>query len=359
MNGPSNTADSARSTSVTDTLASVSRQVETRLVAFFDDIAVAAPGPLFDTVADSILLAQVRDLTLRAGKRLRAALVVAGAALFDPGMRTEPATIDGAAAMELRQTYLLIHDDIMDGDTTRRGGPTVHVALSGYTGDRRLGEGLGILAGDLAQALEQVLLTGMDIDESRLKRVLSIFAAMHLDVVHGQALDMLNQAPSYEVATHKTASYTTVGPLCAGAALAGAREKDLRHLARISLPLGVAFQFRDDLLGTFGAPKVTGKPSDTDLKEGKKTVLLEEARSRADKFQLKQIERVLGRRDASDEDVDAAREALVKCGAKAACERHIQDLVGEFTAGLDQPYYDRETRQFLVDLAHFIAGRNV
>ena len=106
-------------------LTEVAERVEQRLITFFDEVERTPPSAVFNTRPSAVLLSQVRDLTLRAGKRLRAALIIAGASLFDPRAAEQDAVIDVAAAMELRQSYLLIHDDIMDGDTMRRGGPAV------------------------------------------------------------------------------------------------------------------------------------------------------------------------------------------------------------------------------------------
>ena len=340
-------------------LTRIAGKVEARLDEFFSEVEASPPSPLFETHAGTILLAQVRNLTLRGGKRIRAALLVAGAALFDADAEETPAVIDAAAAMELCQTYLLIHDDIMDRDTIRRGGPTVHVALGGFTGNPEQGEALGILAGDLASALTQLLLTRLPVHESILARVMEIYTAMHLDVIHGQTLDMLGEVSAYEVAVHKTASYTTIGPLTAGAALSGARDKDIEHLAQIALPLGVAFQFRDDLISTFGKSKDTGKPSDTDIREGKRTALIEEARVRADSYQLKQIQRIWGRRDASDEEVQIVRDIFEKCGARAALAEHVREMAAEFAAGLDKPYYTSLAKAFLTDVAAYLAEREV
>ena len=341
------------------TLKRVAARVEARLRTFFDEIENAPISTLFDIRAESMLFSQVKDLTLRSGKRLRAALLCAGATLFDPAAEEHPAVIDAACAMELRQTYLLIHDDIMDGDMVRRGGPTVHVALGGYMGDRRQGEALGILAGDLASSLEQVILSNLPLNESDLVRVFQIFSAMHLNVVQGQTLDMLGSTSAYEIATHKTASYTTIGPIVAGAAIAGAREKDLIHLAKIALPLGVAFQFRDDLLGTFGSAEATGKPSDSDLREGKRNALLEEAHARADRYQRQRIDEIWGKPDASDAEVETARDLFIQCGAKSALEEHVREMAEEFVAGLDRPYYSQNARAFLTAVAKYIAERNV
>lgn len=353
-----NRTSKAPKTDIKAELGHIASIVETRLVDFFREIESRSPSHFFTPYKDTPLIPHIRDLTLRGGKRLRAGLLIAGAELFEPQAVEQTAVIDAAAALELRQSYLLIHDDIMDGDTTRRGGPSVHVALAGFTGDARLGENLGILAGDLACALEQVLLQQMDIDADRLTRVLEIFAAMHMAVVQGQTLDLLGQVSAFEVALHKTASYTTVGPLSAGAALAGARDRDIKHLAAIAEPLGVAFQFRDDLLGTFGDPAKTGKPADSDLLEGKRTVLVEETLARGDRLQKQKLTSVLGNPEASLADLADARDIMVQCGAKAACEQHISELTGEFIEGLNRDYYVPSARALLIAVAEYIGARS-
>ena len=345
-------------TTMQETLPRIAAVVEQRLKRFFEDVEDNPQGRFFETALSKVPAAQVRELTLRPAKRLRAALVWAGAALFDPAAIQKSAVVDTAAAMELLQTYLLIHDDIMDGSLTRRGGPAVHVALGAYVGDRRTGESLGILAGDLASAFTQILLSDLDVDEGTAKRIQQIFAAMHLDVVHGQSLDIMESISAYEIALHKTASYTTIGPLAAGAALSGARDADIKHLVKTAAMLGVAFQFRDDIIGTFGDPAVTGKSTDSDLLEGKRTVLIEEGRARADKLQWKRIERVLGSREAPPEWVADAREALAQCGARQACENHVLELTEEFIGGMDRHYFGEEAKQFLIETARYLGARN-
>ncbi len=341
-----------------ETLAGIARAVEERLVRFFDDALESDSENMFNTPFSSAPVMQVRDLTLRPAKRLRAALVWAGAALFDPHALEKSAVIDAAAAMELFQTYLLIHDDFMDQSTTRRGGPSVHVAMSAFSGTRHKGNSLAVLAGDAASAMAQRMLADLDVDAESLKRVEQIFAAVHFDVVHGQILDIMEEVSAMEIAVHKTASYTTVGPLAIGAALSGARDKEVRALAKAAQSLGAAFQFRDDLISTFGDPTVTGKSTDVDLLEGKRTVLIEEAKALSDKLQWKKIEKVLGQKQASPEDVTAARSALVKCGAKAACESHIRELTLEFIFAMERNYFGKAAKQFLVQSAEYLRDRD-
>jgi geranylgeranyl diphosphate synthase type I len=349
----------AEESSINKSIARVRRSVEERLLRFFDDIGKKPPAPIFETHLEGPILAQVRELTMRGGKRLRAGLLVYGAALFEPGWPPKPAVLDAAAAIELLHTYFLIHDDIMDHDDVRRGGPAVHAALADVFGDREKGRDFAILAGDLAASMYGVLIGELKLADDRFRRLSRVLAAMHLDVVHGQTLDMLAMSSPYDIAYHKTASYTTMGPLAAGAALGGASDDQVQHLALIARPLGVAFQFRDDLLGTFGLSEDTGKSAKSDLSEGKRTILLDKALSLASPEEKESIEAVLGNRNATSEAIETAREALEQCGAREACQEQIEMLVEEFVTALDNPVFAPEARSVLVGLARFVALRNI
>ena len=342
-----------------DTLARIARTVERRLERVFAESSAGRGTGLFPEPTRSLLLDQVRELTMRAGKRVRAALLVCGARLFDGDAGEDPAVVDAAAAMELLHSYFLIHDDIMDDDATRRGGPSVHAALAARSGDDKLGRDLAILAGDLAVALHECLMSHLDAPPERRAGAARIFAEMHLDVVHGQTMDLLGGADAEEVARRKTASYTTVGPLAAGASLAGASEDEVERLADIARPIGVAFQLRDDLLGAFGAPSVTGKPVGTDLRAGKRTVLVLEALSRADAESRARIEAVLGDERASDAAVSDACARIERCGARAACERRIDALLDEARRSIAKETYLPAGKALLGHIADLVGRRLV
>jgi geranylgeranyl diphosphate synthase type I len=264
-----------------------------------------------------------RELTLRGGKRMRAALVAAGY-LATGG--TDAFAVCGPAmiAIELLQTYLLIHDDWMDGDAVRRGGAAVHVVLGEKLG-KELGAAGAILAGDLASGWAQAALLESAVAPERVLAAARVYARINVDVVSGQIAEMTAHQsatpPTVDmVHTLKTASYTTTGPLLIGAALAGASEAQNTALERFGRALGVAFQLRDDLLGTFGDPAITGKPIYNDVRTGKRTALVSELLKDDDGA------RVLGSKDV---------EAIVKAmegGAKGRVEARIQTLLGEARA---------------------------
>lgn len=230
-----------------------------------------------------------RDLSMRGGKRLRPAFVFAAYRAVTAGDRTPAVSV--GAAIELMQTYLLIHDDWMDDDIVRRGGPTVHHALSQRVQNKKLGESLGILSGDLAAAWAWELFIEADFG-ARAREAVRTFSRVHEEVVAGQALDLVGSTDVDRVHELKTSSYTVNGPIALGAMLANATEATSATLAAFAAPIGLAFQLRDDVLGTFGDTSITGKSVGNDIREGKRTALItaaEQTLSAADYARLRVI----------------------------------------------------------------------
>jgi len=288
------------------------------------------------------LVEAVEALTLRGGKRLRPAILHSAFRAVAP--ERDPAEVlDACAALELLQTYLLIHDDWMDRDEERRGGAAVHAALrDAHGGDAHLGASLAILAGNLASACAWELITEGERDLEVDRRVREVFLRMHQEVVYGQQLDLLATRDVSLMQQLKTGSYTLRGPLSLGAAFGRATEAQTEALLAFGQPLGEAFQMRDDLLGTFGDEDATGKPTAGDLRAGKRTALVLAAEERATEAQLAPLRAVLGRGDADDAAVAAAREVLVRTGAKEAVEARLSTLTRQAidalaTGGLREP----------------------
>lgn len=312
-------------------VSAVRRDVDARLGGLLDERldAVRNLGP--DAVE---LVRAMRDLCLRGGKRTRAALVVAGYRAASASAPLEPA-LDAGVAVELLHAYFLIHDDWMDDDDVRRGGPAVHAALSQRFRSRRLGERSAILAGDLAQSFASESLARTDVAPARLTRAMTCFAQMQTDAILGQQLDILGRTNDVEkVYELKTGSYTVRGPLRLGAVLAGGSPRLLTTLDRFALPVGIAFQLRDDLLGVFGDASVTGKPVGSDLTSGKRTVLLTTALKRARGRDHRLLSSVAGNPRAKAAEIRQAIDVLERCGARAATEARIAELVTEAMAAL-------------------------
>lgn len=308
--------------------AAVDARLEGVLAAALADAEQAGPDP---AAAIGALAALVR----RGGKRLRPALLAAAWVAGGGGRPLPAAVIDAGASFEILQAYFLVHDDWMDGDRERRGGPSVHAALEARTGDAHLGATLAVLAGDYASGLAHALLSELDAPAPVVVEVLRLFARMEQDVVLGQILDVsLGTARDGELAAAvdrmhalKTGSYTVRGPLAIGAALAGASPTVREALARYAAPLGVAFQLRDDLLGTFGDPHDTGKPVGSDLASGKRTALVAAALARLQGADRLRLERVLGAgATTAPSELAATVELLERCGARGEVEARIDAL---------------------------------
>jgi geranylgeranyl diphosphate synthase type I len=257
----------------------------------------------------------------------------------------------------------------MDASSTRRGRPTVHVEFArthdaaGWSGPAaRFGAASAILVGDLAQVWADDMLHTAALPAETLARAGEPWRAMRSQVLAGQYLDVLSQA-SGDASEHgamrvnrlKTAAYTVERPLHLGAALAGAGPELVDSYRRYGADIGVAFQLRDDLLGVFGDPQVTGKPAGDDLREGKRTLLvalaLEQARRRVDDGARAVVERALGDPALDGPGVDRVRTALGELGAVQAVEQRIAALTGSALAALDAAPIDPVARQRLAELA--------
>jgi geranylgeranyl diphosphate synthase type I len=281
-----------------------------------------------------VMVDAVSDLCSRGGKRLRPALLVAGARAAN-GRYDRELALTAGVALELVQAYFLIHDDWMDGDPTRRGGPSVHAMLRQRFGDSKKGDASAILAGDYAAALALRTLTEAKLPKNAASSLLACFSRMQLEAVIGQHLDLFASSDDPETAyALKTGSYTVLGPLELGARLAGAKPATLEALGAFARPLGVAFQLRDDLLGAFGEPERTGKPLGSDLRSGKRTPLLIAALARSKPAERARLERVVGNPRAKANEVRRALDAIEASGARALVEARIEELSNQARSAL-------------------------
>jgi len=345
-------APAAGPTSFAGLLETVRHHVDGELAAWLGPKVVAAQRISAEVGAAA---EAVQRLALRGGKRMRAALVICGFDACGAPRRGEAAAPDGAehvrtllrsvdlaaVAIELLQVYLLVHDDWMDDDDVRRGGPAVHVALRDFLGSKRLGDTAAVLAGDLACGYAQQALLDVPLPAERVLGAARAFAQIQEDVVCGQLAEMSPMAcvdargavPSVElIHALKTASYTVTGPLVIGARLAGASDARVAQLTQYGRPLGIAFQLRDDLLGAFGDASATGKPVGNDIRQGKHTALVDAVRGDAAAEAL--LGRVLGRADATDAEVGEVVRAMESSGAKARVEARVSVLLAEARAAL-------------------------
>ena len=300
------------------------------------------------------LVTEVRSLTMRGGKRLRpivtAAAYTAASGDLDPGP-----TLDVGASFELLQSYLLIHDDWMDEDDERRGGPAVHFVFAKEHGNTHLGASLGVLAGALASTFSWELFLKSKFPKGRRDEALSLFVDIQKEVFAGQQLDLMADQDVERMHRLKTGSYTTRGPAELGGLLADAPTNTMASLRRWAVPVGVAFQLRDDLLGTFCTAQQTGKPGD-DLRHGKHNAVIAAFNKLVpSELDRAAVARVWGHADASDADVDNATRALDR--AKQHVEDRLLCLTEEARNVLAASPLDDQAKQMLTNVTQLLTDR--
>ncbi len=303
------------------------------------------------------------DLVLGGGKRLRPAFAYWG--FRGAGGADSAELVTCVAALELVQASALIHDDVMDSSDTRRGVPAVHRrfadrhAAARWAGDSEaFGRSAAILLGDLCLAWSDELFHGAGMDRAAVERARGVFDLMRTEVTCGQYLDVLAVATgdtsierATKIAVYKSAKYTVERPLLLGAALADADDRVRAAYSRYGVALGEAFQLRDDVLGLFGDPAVTGKPAGDDLREGKRTYLIAAAVAAADPAGRALFDRLLGDPDLDDAGVRSLLDLITATGALALTERRIEQRTAEAVAALDGAGITAEAVAVLRDLA--------
>ncbi|MGY1638025.1 polyprenyl synthetase family protein [Geodermatophilus sp. SYSU D00742] len=321
------------------------------------------------TAMDAALLPVVDEVRALAdgGKRLRPLFAYWGwrAARGEGPAEDDAAVLRAVAALEFVHASALVHDDVMDGALTRRGRPATHVGFAARHGDGRLtgdggtfGVGAAILVGDLALVWSDELLRRSGLSPATLTRARAVWDTMRTEVTAGQYLDLLRAAGglpgaqgALTVARYKSAGYTVQRPLQLGAAIAGAGERAAEACTAIGLPLGEAFQLRDDVLGVFGDPSVTGKSADDDLREGKQTLLVALAEEATDDAGRRLLAALLGNPDASTEDLDALRALIETTGARARVEERIAERTALARTAIAEAPFAGDARAALDALA--------
>ncbi len=311
------------------------------------------------------LLAEARR-SVSGGKRLRAAFCYWGfrAVRPEPDPDEEAALLRACAALELLHASALVHDDFMDASDTRRGRPAAHRVFAeehrraAWPGKPdQYGAAAAILLGDLLLAWADELLRRCGLPLTQVAPALEVFDACRAEVITGQFLDVSVQARGHAdvdaamtVLRYKSAKYSVERPLHVGAALAGGDEQALAELGAFGLPLGEAFQLRDDLLGVFGDPAATGKPAGDDLVEGKRTVLVALALDAASPEDAAALQAGLGTA-LDDAGVERLRRVIDDSGAHAQVEEAISGLAQRATAALERAELDDRARGVLGELA--------
>jgi geranylgeranyl diphosphate synthase type I len=360
--------------------------VQNRIDEFLD-----ARAPILAAIADDTApMESISRDFLRFGKRFRARFAYWGwqsvQGMDDPsdlvagtGGRDLPAVVGVAAALELFHAAALVHDDLIDASDTRRGAPAAHLRFRSEHRDRnflgdasRFGDSAAILLGDLllvwsdelfAESLDRL----SDRDNARAAR--AEFNRMRTDVTAGQYLDIVAEASWPHVAegrevekaitviTYKSAKYSIEAPLAIGASMGGASLAQMAALREFGLPLGIAFQLRDDLLGVFGDSEVTGKPAGDDLVEGKRTVLIALTRRSLPPSARRTVDELLGDPELTPDQIRMLQDTIRASGAIDEVERLIAENVERGLDALDGAPLTADARDALSRLADSISVR--
>lgn len=313
----------------------------------------------------------VRKLVLAGGKRLRPAFMYYGY-LAASGKEKEK-MLKTAVSIELIHIFLLIHDDIIDQDNTRHGISSVHFRY-GELGRRifrnkdfkHFGESMGIIIGDLVGALGNQIIFESGFEAEKVMRALAKLQTIVSMTVIGEAQDVYieyrGRATEKEILSmyeNKTAKYTVEGPLHLGAILGGAPDAVISGLSRYAIPLGIAFQMQDDILGVFGNEQKLGKKVGADIIEGKQTILVARAKAKADPKQKKILNSLLGKADLTKAEIKVFQEVIRETGAFEYAKNFSIRLVHGAKAELEKIKIDKEAKEFLTGIADYMIEREL
>lgn len=317
----------------------------------------------------------INAFLLDGGKRLRPLFAYCG--YLAAGGEDDDSIITAVASLELLQACALIHDDLIDGSDTRRGKPSIHRRFETIHQTEELsgsatsyGASSAILLGDLALVWSDQMLHRSGITDAALLCSLSVHDEMRVELMAGQFLDIHEQAlgtasvaRSLKVARYKSGKYTIERPLHFGASLAIAdphvRQTYVDIYSEFGLPLGEAFQLRDDLLGVFGDPVTTGKPAGDDLREGKRTVLMAMTYDRADAKQETIIAKYFADPNLDHVGIDSLRTVIADTGAREHVEELIEKLTLTALDALSRKEIEPSAHALLSELASIAVPRNI
>ncbi|MSU60619.1 MAG: polyprenyl synthetase family protein [Candidatus Staskawiczbacteria bacterium] len=343
---------------------SLQKIIDQKLELFFNGKIKAAKNLSPFLVSN---IKEKRNFVMNGGKRLRPILLYYG--YIAAGGKNKKAIMDACIFIELIHGYLLIHDDIIDQDDQRRGMATLHrqyealyKKLARQSG--HLGVSLAIVAGDMLSTYGYDILGRSSFPDAQKIKALAELNSILSDATTGQTLDILYSTNAtvelkdiLKVFEYKTAKYTIEGPLRLGAILAGANQKMINLLSRYALPLGIAFQIQDDILGMFGNKKKTGKAIDSDIKQNKKTLLILQAKKLASVAQKKTLAQALGNQHLKNAQVEAVRNIIKETKSLEYSQRLSEKLVNQSKQSIEKSNLSREVKAFLIELANYIISR--
>ncbi len=332
-------------------LLSYKSKIDDELAKFFLNKVVGKSG------IEKEVLEALRDFTLRGGKRMRPIFMIMGFLLKE---NINDEIVKTSILLELMQSYMLIHDDIIDESDLRRGFPTLHKV---FKYNKQTNDGLAIIAADLANAYcHEVLIRAKFPSQNIMSALLEmekVYEMTGMGQINDMVLPFLEEVSvDYVTKVHrlKTAEYTVNGPMKIGAALSGYKNLDL--IERYAIPLGIAFQIQDDILGLFGDELTLGKPVKSDVQEGKITHLILFSRLNTSKEEQLFINNVLGTKDITDEQFEQFKELIKKSGALEKSQELKKSYYDKAISSIPFLTEEAELRDELKLLADKMVSRN-
>lgn len=316
-------------------------------------------------------IAALEELVCRYGKRLRPVLTIF--AYQAAGGKNVAAVEKAAVAVELFHNFLLVHDDVIDQDFMRHQGASLHEVYRRYHRQHRLvgdakhfGESIAIVLGDVLASYCNRILIDSDFTIKQRHAVLLQMSRATKEVGYGQNFDILAGAKKrvtekevLRIHYYKSAKYTIENPIIVGGIFGGLKPAALKDLARYAIPLGIAFQIRDDILGMFADEHKLGKPVGSDLREGKQTLLVTRVFSRGTAAQRRRFRGLLGKPHLTNRDIAEAREIIVKTGAL----EYSSNLAKKYTATarriINRSKLNGRGKEFLDGIAAYIIEREL
>jgi len=310
-----------------------------------------------------------KKMILAGGKRIRPIMMCLG--YKAAGGEDYEKIVKTSVSIELIHAFLLMHDDIIDRDDFRHGKKTAHARYRDY--NRRFllnndadhfGQSIAIVLGDFIYSLGNQILFESKFEAKRIVQALnklqSVVGMTCVGEVQDVYMEYKSKATDEEILDmyeNKTAKYTFEGPLQLGAILAGADDVFCSQLSAYAVPLGIAFQIRDDLLGVFGNEKKTGKSANSDIVEGKKTFMVNRAYKNAVSEQKEILDSSLGNQDISTKEIQKFRQVIINTGARSEVEGYMQKLLLQSQGALDEISLPKEVRQSLLELTEYLNKR--
>jgi geranylgeranyl diphosphate synthase, type I len=350
-----------------ETLAELKKEIDKELGYQFN---IAIKGVRKKDALMAEALAQAKNITLAGGKRIRGALLCQ--AYFGVGGKERKKIIKAATAIELVHMLLLVHDDIMDKGWLRHGEKTLHTFFSekkqkNLPADevKHFGNSIAMITGDMLYAMANNLILESKFNDAVIIQSLSQVQSIIETTIAGQSQDVWiahkKNATEKEILNmykNKTARYTLEGPLYVGAMLAGRNDrKFLQCLSRYAVPVGIAFQIQDDILGIFGIKQKTGKLAVSDIEEGKRSIIVTKAFSRANLRQKKQLDSILGKKNLSNKEIRTFQDILKSTGALEYSKKMAAAYLVKGKREIKKIAFLPDTKRFLMGLTEYLEDR--